>query len=155
MFKKKNMESSRLFWGFSLLYILKKLCHIFYCCHLLSLLHYPTVQLAARSDIQFNYKKTVELAFQSSTIRAWLTCVEKLDWLLCTDLLTGWFLYCNMCGFSAYSLSLLFFFPQHNPRPNWPSQPATRTGLPEERRGSLHSFRQMDKSAEHTQPSHC
>lgn len=55
----------------------------------------------------------------------------------------------------ASLLTLLFFFPQHNPRPDRPSQPATRTGLPEERRGSLHSFRQMDKSAEHAQPSHC
>lgn len=45
--------------------------------------------------------------------------------------------------------------PQHNPWPYRPGQPAPRTGLPEERRGSLHSFRQMDKSAEHTQPSDC
>lgn len=45
--------------------------------------------------------------------------------------------------------------PQHDPWTYRPGQPAPRTGLPEERRGSLHSFRQMDKSAEHTQPSDC
>lgn len=45
--------------------------------------------------------------------------------------------------------------PQHDPWPYRPGQPTPRTGLPEERRGSLHSFRQMDKSAEHTQPSDC
>lgn len=48
-----------------------------------------------------------------------------------------------------------FSSPQHDPWTHRPGQPAPRTGLPEERRSSLHSFRQMDKSAEHTQPSDC
>lgn len=52
-------------------------------------------------------------------------------------------------------VSYPFSSPQHDPWPYRPGQPAPRTGLPEERRGSLHSFRQMDKSAEHTQPSDC
>lgn len=44
---------------------------------------------------------------------------------------------------------------QHHPRADRPGQPAAGAGLPEERRRSLHGFRQMDQSAELLKPSHC
>lgn len=81
---------------------------MFYCCHSVSLLHNPTVQLAARSDIHINCKKTVgtvELTCQSLTIIIWLNCVEKFDWFTSTGLwfprLELFFLYSSMCGMSA------------------------------------------------------
>lgn len=50
---------------------------------------------------------------------------------------------------------LIFSLLQHNPRADRPGQPTARTGLPEERGRTLHGFRQMDKSAQHSQPSNC
>lgn len=60
------------------------------------------------------------------------------------------------CNTVSSKVSFVFFsLSQHNPRPDRPGQPTARTGLPEKRRRTLYSFRQMDKSAQHSQPSNC
>lgn len=84
--------------------------------------------------------------------KLWLKCRDKLDFslphtnLLCLTLELV-FVRSESCPGCFFSLS------QHNPWPDRPGQPTARTGLPEERRRSLYSFRQMDKSAQHSQPS--
>lgn len=75
------------------------------------------------------------LTFAVERMSNWKS-LHALTWLI------SWWMHFS----AAYSRSLTCVLcrSQHNPRANRPSQPATRTRLPEKGRGSLHSFRQMD-----------
>lgn len=88
--------------------------------------------------------------------KCWIKCHDKLDFFFLlphTNLLCLTF---ELVFVRSESCMPVFFSPsQHNPWPDRPGQPTARTGLPEERRRTLYSFRQMDKSAQHSQPSNC